>query len=82
MRVRIVLACADPHATNTAIAHELGVSRQSVVNLLTRVTNRQAVLRIRPFAYTDPVRYSAAQGFCYVLEAVAQLKRGRGYRDL
>jgi hypothetical protein len=31
MRARIVLACADPHATNTAIAHRLGVSWQSLV---------------------------------------------------
>src|ERR687893_882569 len=31
MRARIVLACADRHATNTAIAQRLGVSRQSVV---------------------------------------------------
>jgi transposase len=30
-RARIVLACADPLATNTAIARRLGVSRQSVV---------------------------------------------------
>ncbi len=27
---RIVLACADPQATSTAIAHQLGISRQSV----------------------------------------------------
>src|SRR3712207_6590719 len=31
MRARIVLACADPQATNTGIAARLGVSRQSVV---------------------------------------------------
>jgi transposase len=31
LRARIVLACADPQATNTAIAHQLGISRQSVV---------------------------------------------------
>jgi len=31
LRARIVLACADPQATNTAIARRLGVSRQSVV---------------------------------------------------
>jgi transposase len=31
VRARIVLACADPQATNTAIAKRLGVSRQSVV---------------------------------------------------
>ena len=31
MRARTVLACADPDATNTAIAERLGVSRQSVV---------------------------------------------------
>jgi transposase len=30
-RARIVLACADPQATNTAIAKRLGVSRQSVI---------------------------------------------------
>src|SRR5215212_1131372 len=31
LRARIVLACADPQASNTAIARRLGVSRQSVV---------------------------------------------------
>ncbi len=31
LRARIVLACADPQATNTAIAHQLGISRQSVI---------------------------------------------------
>ena len=31
VRARIVLACADPQTTNTAIARRLGVSRQSVV---------------------------------------------------
>ncbi len=31
LRARIVLACADPQATNTAIAKRLGISRQSVV---------------------------------------------------
>ncbi len=31
VRARIVLACADPQATNTAIAKRLGVRRQSVV---------------------------------------------------
>ena len=31
LRARIVLACADPQATNTGIARRLGVSRQSVV---------------------------------------------------
>jgi transposase-like protein len=31
LRARIVLACADPQATNTALARRLGVSRQSVV---------------------------------------------------
>jgi hypothetical protein len=31
MRARIVLACAGPGATNTAIAERLGVSRQSVI---------------------------------------------------
>src|SRR3954463_7032381 len=29
LRARIVLACADPQATNTALARRLGVSRQS-----------------------------------------------------
>src|SRR3954463_7634996 len=31
LRARLVLACAYPQATNTAIARRLGVSRQSVV---------------------------------------------------
>ena len=31
LRARIVLACADPQATNTGIAEQLGISRQSVV---------------------------------------------------
>src|SRR3954467_1801622 len=31
LRARLVLACADPQATNTGIARRLGVSRQSVV---------------------------------------------------
>ena len=31
LRARIVLACADPQATNTGIAKRLGISRQSVV---------------------------------------------------
>src|SRR4051794_2366356 len=31
LRARIVLACSNPQATNTAIARQLGVSRQSVV---------------------------------------------------
>lgn len=31
LHARIVLACADPQVTNTAIATRLGVSRQSVV---------------------------------------------------
>jgi len=31
VRARIVLACADPQATNTAIPKRLGVSPQSVV---------------------------------------------------
>ncbi len=31
LRARIVLACADPQATNTGIAKRIGVSRQSVV---------------------------------------------------
>ena len=30
-RARIVLACADPNATNTGVARALGVSRPSVV---------------------------------------------------
>ncbi len=32
LRARIVLACADPQATNTAIARQLGISYQNVVH--------------------------------------------------
>src|SRR5215203_4574023 len=40
LRARIVLACADPQATNTAIARRLGVSRQSVVTWRARFNAR------------------------------------------
>jgi transposase len=53
MRARIVLACADPHATNTAIAHRLGVSRQSVV------TWRQRFLAHRLDGLSDAPRCGA-----------------------
>jgi transposase len=53
MRARIVLACADPHATNTAIAHRLGVSRQSVV------TWRQRFLAHRLEGLSDAPRSGA-----------------------
>jgi transposase len=53
MRARIVLACADPHATNTAIARRLGVSRQSVV------TWRQRLLAHRLDGLSDAPRCGA-----------------------
>jgi transposase-like protein len=53
LRARIVLACADPHATNTAIAHRLGVSRQSVV------TWRQRFLAHRLEGLSDALRCAA-----------------------
>ena len=53
MRARIVLACADPHATNTAIAQRLGVSRQSVV------TWRQRFLAHRLEGLSDAPRSGA-----------------------
>ncbi len=50
MRARIVLACADPHATNTAIGQRLSVSRQSVVTWRQRPNNRalRGRAKIRP----------------------------------
>jgi transposase len=53
MRARIVLACADPLATNTAIAQRLGVSRQSVV------TWRQRFLAHRLEGLSDAPRSGA-----------------------
>jgi transposase len=52
-RARIVLACADPRATNTAIAQQLGVSRQSVV------TWRQRFLAHRLEGLSDAPRSGA-----------------------
>jgi transposase len=52
-RARIVLACADPRATNTAIAQRLGVSRQSVV------TWRQRFLAHRLEGLSDAPRSGA-----------------------
>ncbi len=53
MRARIVLACADPQATNTGIAARLGVSRQSVV------TWRQRFLAHRVEGLSDAPRSGA-----------------------
>lgn len=53
MRALIVLACADPRATNTAIAQQLGVSRQSVV------TWRQRFLAHRLDGLSDAPRSDA-----------------------
>jgi transposase len=53
MRARIVLACADPQATNTEIAKRLGVSRQSVV------TWRQRFLAHRIEGLSDAPRSGA-----------------------
>jgi transposase len=53
MRARIVLACAAPGATNTAIAARLGVSRQSVI------TWRQRFLAQRIAGLSDAPRSGA-----------------------
>ena len=53
MRARIVLACADPEATNTGIAARLGVSRQSAV------TWRQRFLAHRVEGLSDAPRSGA-----------------------
>ena len=50
MRARIVLASADPEATNTCIAARLRVSRQSVV------TWRQQFLAHRVEGFSDALR--------------------------
>jgi transposase-like protein len=54
MRARIVLACANPHATNTSIAHRLGVSQQSVA------TWRQRFLDHRLDGLSDATRCGLA----------------------
>lgn len=53
MRARIVLACADLHVTNTAIARRLGVNLQSVV------TWRQRFLTHRLDGVSDAPRFGA-----------------------
>jgi hypothetical protein len=53
MRARIVLACADPCASDTALAQRLGVNRQNVV------TCRQPLLTHRPDRLSDTRRSSA-----------------------
>lgn len=53
MHARIVLACSDPEATNTAIAARLGISRQSVV------TWRQRFLAHRVEGLSDAPRSGA-----------------------